>query len=111
MAYIRNTWQSFSQRNTEPGGGFIAIASSSDHVAERKEQIRTARESACEEFLTCIFIHDLDNNRYAHLKKNQHSSYLVGKSIYTGILIDAKKLLEEWKGAGEKLVNQHYNQQ
>ena len=49
-----------------------------------------------------MFIHCSDEDRYGQLKKDQHNSYLVGKSIYTDILIDAKKLLEEWKGSGKK---------
>ena len=36
------------------------------------------------------------------VKKDQHNSYLVGKSIYTDTLVDAKKLLEEWKGSAKK---------
>ena len=71
--------------------------------AKKKECYKTAREAACKEFLSYIFIHNSDNNRYKQLKKDQHNSYLVGKSIYTETL-NIKKLLEEWKGEKNKLT-------
>ena len=49
-----------------------------------------------------MFIHNLDEDRYGQFKKDQHNSYLVRKFIYTDTRIDTKKLLEEWKGSGEK---------
>ena len=52
--------------------------------------------------MSCMFIHCSHKDRYGQLKKDQHNSYLVGKSIYTDTLVDAKKLLEEWKGSGKK---------
>ena len=54
--------------------------------------IKTAWESSWEELLSCMFIHNLDNNRYKQLKNVQYNPYLVGKSIYTDTLIIAKKL-------------------
>ena len=74
-----------------------------DSVKKGKDLEKKAQESACEEFLSCMFIHCSDGDRYGQLKKDQHNSYLVGKSIYTDTLVDAKKLLEEWKGSGKKV--------
>ena len=51
-----------------------------------------------------MFIHNLNDNRYEQLKKDQRNSYLVGKSIYTDTLINAKKLLDEWKDGEKKLA-------
>ena len=73
-----------------------------DGIKTRKDLEKKAQESACEEFLSCIFIHCSDKDRYGQLKKDQHNSYLVGKSIYTDTLVDARKLLKEWKGSGKK---------
>ena len=52
--------------------------------------------------MSCMFIHCLDKDRYGQLKKDQHNSYLVGKLIYTDTIVDAKKLLKEWKGSRKK---------
>ena len=49
-----------------------------------------------------MLMHCSDEDRYRQLKKDQHNLYLVGKLIYTNILVDTKKLLEEW-------VAQNYN--
>ena len=78
------------------------MESTRDGIKKRKDLEKKARESACEEFLSCMFIHCSDEDRYGQLKKDQHNPYLVGKSIYTDTLVDAKKLLEEWKGSGKK---------
>ena len=59
---------------------------------------RKARESACEEFLSCMFIHCSDEDRYGQLKKDQHNSYLVGKSIYTDTLVNAINYSKSGKG-------------
>ena len=59
----------------------IAMRSSSNSVSERKEIIDTAKESSYGKFLSCMFIHNSDNNKYEQLKKDQHNSYFVGKSI------------------------------
>ena len=54
-------------------------------------------------------MHCLDKDRYRQLKKDQHNLYLVGKLIYTDTLVDAKKLLEGWKGVGKSWAANNNN--
>ena len=84
---------------------FSAMGTTGLFHAKKKAWYKTARESVCNELLSCMFIHNLDSNRYEQLKKDQHSSYLVGKSIYTDTLINFKKLLEERKGGRKGWLN------
>ena len=84
---------------------------SKEGSTKRKKLKKKEQELAYEEFLSCMFIHCLDKGRYAQLKKDQHNSYIVGKSIYTDTLVDTKKLLKGWKGAGKKLGSPQLKQQ
>ena len=86
------------------------MGTTKDGVILEKELEKKAQESACEEFLSSMIIYCLDEDRYGQLKKDQHNSYLVGKSIYTDTLVDAKKLLEEWKGSKKKTAPRNNNQ-
>ena len=89
---------------------FLGMGSTILFQAKRRAWNKITRESACEAFVSCIFIHNSDDSRYKQLKKDQYNSYLVGKFIYTDTLIDANKLVEEWKG-GEKKSAKYYNYQ
>ena len=108
--FFRNILRSFSIRKVNQGQ-ILATGYTSLLQAKRRAWNKTERESASEEFLSCIFIHNLDNSRYKQLEKDQHNSYLVGKSIYTDTLIDDKKLLGEWKGGGKRLAKKQQHQQ
>ena len=57
---------------------FIAMESARDGMKKRKDLEKKARESACEEFLSCMFIHChcSDEDRYGQLKKTSTTPIL-----------------------------------
>ena len=81
---------------------FIGLGSTTVGLITKKNFEKKARESTYVYFFSCVCIHCSDEDRCRQLKKDQHNLDLAGKSIYTNTLLDAKKLLEEWKGAGKK---------
>jgi hypothetical protein len=59
-----------------------------------------AKESACGEYLACLFLLLSDNNRFAALKTNLDNNFLMGKQEYPSDVLSAKRLMTDYVPTG-----------
>ena len=70
-----------------------------DGPAAAEEQIRIeeeASESACAEYLACLFLLLVDDERFKTLKKTLNNNFLLGRQEYPKDVLASKRLMTDF---------------
>ena len=62
----------------------------------------TARESASAEYLACLFLLLVDNNRYGPLKSQLDNTFLMGEQEYPCDVLQVKRLMTDFVPEGRR---------
>ena len=69
------------------------------HTSAAEEQIRIekeASESACAEYLACLFLLLVDDERFKTLKKTLNNNFLLGRQEYPKDVLESKRLMMDF---------------
>ena len=70
-----------------------------DVPAAAEEQLRIeeeASESACAEYLVCLFLLQSDDERFKTLKKTLNNNFLLGRQEYPKDVLESKRLMTDF---------------